>query len=474
MSKTSLLSFLPGIFLEQQNEEWVLNYQTTTYSKNTISLPNCSLGILQAWQELCGDGGTREQLSSLVQETDGLSKLPEFYYYLEQFEHLGLICQTFCADGTPLAKIVPLVRAPAFAIQEVSPKQSYVLSRFAYLHRQNNQIVLESPLSKVQLVILDWRGGAILAELNQPCSYSQLCKKISGISANAVQQFLNLLDATKMLSEVKIEGEIAEDKQDALVQWEFHDLLFHSKVRTGRHRQPVGRTYRFLDKIPQLPAIKSQGIGSIISLYRPDIEALKKNDLPFTRVLEARKSIRHYGNQPISARQLGEFLYRSLRVRDILKTETEELSNRPYPSAGACYELEVYIIINCCDNITSGLYHYNPQEHQLSLVSPKTSQVEVLLEEAAQNNPERQIPQILIILAARFPRSTWYYESIAYAGILKNVGAVFQTMYLVATSLDLAPCAIGCGNADLFTAAVGTDYYAESSVGEFALGSKQS
>ncbi|GET39755.1 SagB family peptide dehydrogenase [Microseira wollei] len=474
MSETSILSFLPGISLEQQNQEWVLHYQTTTHSKNTISLPNCSQGTLKAWQVLCKDGDTREQLSSLVQETDGLSNLAEFYYYLAQFERLGLICQTIYADGTPIAKVVPLAPAPALAIGEVSAERSYVLSRFAYLHRQNSQIVLESPLSKVQLVIPDWRGGAILAELNQPCSYSQLCQKISGISANAVQQFLNLLDAAKMLSEVKIEGEIAEDKQDALVQWEFHDLLFHSKVRTGRHRQPVGRTYRFLDKITQLPAIKSQVTDSIISLYRPDIEALKKNDLPFTRVLEERKSIRHYGNQPISDRQLGEFLYRSLRVRNILKTETEELSNRPYPSAGACYELEVYTAINCCDNIPSGLYHYNPQKHQLFLVSPRTSQVEALLEEAAQNNPERQTPQILIILAARFPRITWYYESIAYASILKNVGAVFQTMYLVATSLDLAACGIGCGNADLFAAAVGCDYYAESSVGEFALCSKQS
>ncbi|MFB2837768.1 nitroreductase family protein [Floridanema evergladense] len=59
-----------------------------------------------------------------------------------------------------------------------------------------------------------------------------------------------------------------------------------------------------------------------------------------------------------------------------------------------------------------------------------------------------------------------------YSSILKNVGAVFQTMYLVATSLDLAPCAIGCGNADLFASAFGTDYYTESSVGEFALSSR--
>jgi hypothetical protein len=45
-------------------------------------------------------------------------------------------------------------------------------------------------------------------------------------------------------------------------------------------------------------------------------------------------------------------------------------------------------------------------------------------------------------------------------------------MYLVATALGLAPCALGGGNSDAFAAAAGTDYYAESTVGEFVLGSR--
>jgi SagB-type dehydrogenase family enzyme len=80
--------------------------------------------------------------------------------------------------------------------------------------------------------------------------------------------------------------------------------------------------------------------------------------------------------------------------------------------------------------------------------------------------------QIELILAARFQRVAWKYASMAYAAILKHVGVLYQTMYLVATAMDLAPCAVGCGNADLFARSAGTDYYAESSVGEFLLGSK--
>ena len=42
----------------------------------------------------------------------------------------------------------------------------------------------------------------------------------------------------------------------------------------------------------------------------------------------------------------------------------------------------------------------------------------------------------------------------------------------VATAMELAPCGLGGGNSDLFAKAAGCNYHAESSVGEFALGSQ--
>ena len=53
---------------------------------------------------------------------------------------------------------------------------------------------------------------------------------------------------------------------------------------------------------------------------------------------------------------------------------------------------------------------------------------------------------ILLVLTARFQRVSWKYELIAYATILKGVGVLYQTMYLVATAMRLAPCAIGAGD----------------------------
>ena len=59
----------------------------------------------------------------------------------------------------------------------------------------------------------------------------------------------------------------------------------------------------------------------------------------------------------------------------------------------------------------------------------------------------------------------------AYALILKNLGALYATMYLTATAMQLAPCALGGGDSELFCAAAGIDPLEEPPVGEFLLGS---
>ncbi len=60
----------------------------------------------------------------------------------------------------------------------------------------------------------------------------------------------------------------------------------------------------------------------------------------------------------------------------------------------------------------------------------------------------------------------------AYALVLKHVGVVYEAMYLAATAMNLAPCALGSGDSDRFARVSGTDYYDETSVGEFLLGSR--
>ena len=466
MPESFLISFKSSIFLsEESGNNFMLKSPSFSFE-----LKQVSPGLLAAIKILGAGGATEEYLSDLVLDSDGLLELPKFYYYLEQFMSFGWLCHTVQADGLTLATIVPLSTPYKLKFSEITPDQKYVLSRFAYCRKDDLNMVLESPLFPAKIILGDWRAAALIAELATAQDCFSLTK-IPGVSEGLARLFLSLLFGAGFVDIISEGGKVQEEKNEALAQWEFHDLLFHSRSRAGRHANTMGKSYRFLDKLEPLPVVKPKMSNDIIELYKPDIEKLKNLDVSFTKVLEERKSIRSYGETPITERQLGEFLYRVARVRKIFPKDYREYSNRPYSNGGASYELELYIVVNSCTDIPSGLYYYCPQEHQLCKISDKNSQVEALLKYAEQATGQVSNPPLLIIIAARFARVSWAYESIAYALILKHVGVLYQTMYLVATAMGLAPCAVGSGNSDLFAAAVGCDYYAESSVGEFILGS---
>jgi oxazoline/thiazoline dehydrogenase len=444
-----------------------------TSSTHKLTFKAIQPGLKKALLALTNHGATLENINDWLQQDRGEFLVLKFYQYLQKFTRLGWLCHSVIAKGCPIATAKPIATDCQFSTTVAIVDTQYVLSRFTCIHPVEGQMLLESPLSQMAVYLSSWQAIALIGLLARPHTCYELATQIETISLDTIQQLIGLLLSTKMLCEVPGDGTSSEQADVTLTQWEFHDLLFHARSRAGRHANPVGGTYRFLDKIDPLPAIHPQTSEEVIRLYQPDLENLKTTDISFTQVLESRKSIREYGETPITAQQLGEFLYRCARVKNLLQTERGELVSRPYPSSGALYELELYPIVDRCQDIASGLYYYQPHSHQLCCLGERTETVEALLKDAAQSMGEQGLTQVLIVIAARFQRLAWKYESFAYALMLKHVGALSQTMYLVATAMDLAPCSIGSGNSDLFAEAVGCNYYAETSIGEFAIGSRR-
>lgn len=469
MSQQFLLSFKPDVSVSEPQETEQLVLQS---SNRSMTFKQAQSGLKTALKTLADGGATLAELSQMVQQDDGNFPALRFYAYLQKFSDFGWLCHSVLAEGKAIAIAVPMTSDDRFAYTEVAVESKYVLSRFAYSHQVEGQLVLESPLSRSQVLLLDWQGAALFSQLASPHNCHELTAKVPGIALETAKQFVSLLLGAQMLCEVSEDGTIQEQTNVTLAQWEFHDLLFHTRSRQGRHANPFGGTYRFSGEIEPLPALKPRMSEEVIELYKPDLETLKNTEPSFTQVLEDRKSIREYGEIPISAQQLGEFLYRCARVKQIFKTDRTEIATRPYPSGGALYELELYAVVNSCEGISSGLYHYDPLAHQLCRISDRTETVEALLNDAGRSMGQPDMPQVLIVIAARFQRLAWKYESMAYALMLKHVGVLYQTMYLVATAMKLAPCGLGGGNSDLFTQATGCNYYAETSIGEFALGSR--
>jgi SagB-type dehydrogenase family enzyme len=440
-----------------------------------VSLRQVPAAILEALRQLTPPGLDQDRLGELIQG-NGDGGLARCYYYLERLTRRGLVCQAVHAGEARLATLAAVSSSFVSRPTPVAVGRRYVLSRFAYLRREGTETVMESPLAHARIILKDCRAAALVGALAAPATAEELAGRVSGLPADAVAGMLTLLLRAGMLAE---EG--AEDEVPALQTWEFHDLLFHARTRRGRFDAPYGGTFRLAGRMNPPPALKPAMPGPVQELYRPDLERLQRDDPPLARVQSQRRSIREFdAARPITDRQLGEFLFRVARVTDHREGEVLtprglvrlDVAARPYPAGGGLYELELYAAVQACDGLDPGLYHYNPAGHRLVRLHGRTPEVVALLRDAAQSTgaPEENL-QVLLIVAGRFGRLAWKYESIAYALTLKHVGVLYQTMYLAATAMGLAPCAIGGGDADLFARAAGTDYCAETSVGEFLLGS---
>lgn len=321
-----------------------------------------------------------------------------------------------------------------------------VLSRFALLRRGEEGLVLESPLATSVLHVHDdivVRHLAFLARQQR---------------GRVPTPLLTLLQAA---------GFLASHDQE-LPGWSLADALAHARSRAGRHLGGFGATFPLRDGTPPDPAIKPPMSRNAVTLPRPRrIDSLG-------RVLEKRRSLRDYASRPLTTRALGEFLYRSARVQTgvvpVGADRPDDVTFRPSPSGGACHSLELYLGIHDCDGLRRGLYHYDPLHHRLEVLTRTASAATALLTAARAGVPGEGMPQAIILITSRFARVMWKYESMAYATILKDAGALLQTMYLVATSMGLAPCAVGGGDSQFFADAVGTDFFAETTVAEFLLG----
>jgi len=448
--------------------------------RSTITLRQVSPGLGNALCRLAAPGESAGRLAEHVRTVDGPAALARWYYHLLDLARRRLLHLAVHDGGERLATLEPI--APSFVLPAVGAlsDRSYVLSRFAWTQRRGDVLTLESPLGPARIVLHDSRAAAFVHALARPATAAEVGGRVAGMPAEAVTPLLGLLIHAGAACPVGDDGAAVEDADPALRCWEFHDLLFHARSREGRHDAPAGATYPLAGCIDPPPALRPEVATDGIVLYRPDLERLESQDPPFALVQKRRRSIRKYATEPITDHQLGEFLYRVARVTDRQQMEIEtpagpiamDFAPRPYPSGGALYELEVYAVVEACRGLSAGLYRYDGLGHQLVRRAGRTAEVERLLFGAARSaGVEAPGPQILLVLTARLPRVAWKYSCLAYALVLKNVGVVFQTMYLAATAMDLAPCAIGLGDSDLFAQAAGVDYYAETSVGEFLLGS---
>jgi len=468
MALKTILSLSEGVRIEDDGEERVAFVSPPAAFRPRLSLRQVTPGLRSALHQLRDPGASREALVAAVAATDGSAGLAKLFHYLGRLDALAVLARRLETDEGPLASLEPLSPYLRYDDGKAAADERFVLSRFALCRNLGGALVLESPRGHAQVRLLGRAAVAALHELREPRSAVELAGAVAGLDGEGALGLMRLL-ANACAVVPSPDGALAPEDADPVVgQWAFHDMLFHTRSRMGRHADPYGGTYPFKGVFEPLPVVKPVPSSEGIPLFVPDLVALERTDIPFSKVLEERASLRDHGGEALTVEQLGEFLFRGARIKD--ESSRVDVSFRPSPSAGALHPLEIYPVVDRCQGLDAGLYHYDPKGHRLFRISPVNEIVRTLLQLGGITAMLEGPPQILFVITARFQRVQNKYQSVAYSAILKDVGCLYQTMYLVATAMGLAPCALGGGHSDLFAQAAGLDYFAETSVGDFVLG----
>jgi SagB-type dehydrogenase family enzyme len=338
------------------------------------------------------------------------------------------------------------------------------------------ELVVESPTAQHRVVLHRPLAAWVAGSLSGPTTTTELAALLK-VAEPVVADIVAYLVASGvvLVAEPGAPPRFGEDDDPELVQWSRHDLQFHSRSRMGRHDGPTGTAFPYADRRPAAPVTRPRPEGPRFPLYRPAMTDLAAGDPPLTEVIEVSRSYRDYSERAVSAEELGELLFRVARIRATelgsAAIETNyTVSDRPYPSTADLYELELYLSVDRCAGLPRGNYHYDPREHALTLVSDSEPELAELLDIAKVAAGSTQRPPVLITVTTRIARLSWIYSGIAYATTLKHVGALQQTLHLVATAMGLASTALAVDDGATVDQALRLDWPSEVSVGDFLIG----
>ncbi|HEV3380614.1 MAG TPA: SagB family peptide dehydrogenase [Trebonia sp.] len=411
----------------------------------------------------------------------------QLFDVLERLQPL-IIRSLKLTTGQPLLSVIPLTPRSGFRPAVLSADAPVRLSAFAGLRTNGREYRLESPLALHRVLLHRAEAIQLIGKLGSPTAPGEVTTVLPSAQPIA-QAALEYLVAAGMASqaEAPVAGGkpvFSEDRDLALAGWSPDDLAFHASSTLGRHDHSCGATYP-MDYAGVTwsgePVVKPLGPRPAITLHRPRWDDLCLTDPPLTVAVEGRRSVRDHSGEPVTVTEIGDLLYRTCRVRrrsDRQEAGTvaprvvavRELSDRPYPGGGACYELESYVTVGRCAGLSKGVYHYDPLGHLLEPVSSDPGIVDEVLRFAGSGANMTDQPQVLITLTARIRRLSWKYEGLPYRLALIDAGVLIQDLYLVCTAMRIAPCAIGCVSSDLAERAFGTDWRTEPSIVQFIVG----
>jgi SagB-type dehydrogenase family enzyme len=186
----------------------------------------------------------------------------------------------------------------------------------------------------------------------------------------------------------------------------------------GDDEIPITFTHIFKKSYPRLPQV---------SLPNPRAGNLGE-------ILGKRESSREFSEIPLSLEDLSNVL-NSYKKLD----RSTDLERRTYPSAGARFPIEMYVIGYNVGNLSNGAYHFNIESRRLETLwnqdlSDKKDEI---------SGPNIFNPAFTLVLTSVIPRSEVKYGPKALSFSYLEAGHIGQNLLLSATENGIGACPLG-------------------------------
>jgi len=170
-----------------------------------------------------------------------------------------------------------------------------------------------------------------------------------------------------------------------------------------------------------------------IKLPLPQLEG----KMSVEEALARRRSRRVFKDYSLNIEQVSQLLWSAQGITE------ERIGFRTAPSAGATYPLDIYLVVgkDKLENLKTGVYHYNPHHHSLTIILEEDQRRE--LARACLRQKFIEDAPVSLIITAEFSRITNRYGKRGIYYAYMEAGHIGQNIYLQAESLELGTVVIG-------------------------------
>lgn len=182
------------------------------------------------------------------------------------------------------------------------------------------------------------------------------------------------------------------------------------------------------------------------------------------KTLESRRSRKNFRDEKLDLADLGQIISSSCGNNYFDKKINEFL--RFYPSAGARYPLETYLIASKVNGLKDRVYHYNVKFNHLESLDKELifSLKKIFNQKGIETAPAH------IVITAQPNRTTGKYGTRGLRYIFIEAGHLAQNIYLNSQSLGIKCCSVGAFHDDHLNKTLHINPEYESAIYVLALG----